>query len=125
MKTDTELEQDGFTQSGRQRYSQTVGDFSDTLHQKAVLYADADKAPGMNREVTHDHVRSAAHAIATVGPRSPHSKSSVVCQVGEYVFTAMAGVGGGQLGQQWGIICFGAGLTAAVVLFVIRNVYLK
>jgi hypothetical protein len=40
--------------------------------------------------------------------------------VGEYLFTGMAGIGGGNLKEQWGIITFGIGLCIAVILIVIR-----
>ena len=63
MRTDQELKQDGYTASGIVRYQDTVKGYSDALHSKAITFGDADKDPDLPREVTHDHVRAAAHFV--------------------------------------------------------------
>lgn len=120
MKTDIELKNAGFTDSGITRYRNTEEAYCEELYKKALALGDRDKADDLPREVTHEHVRDAAHAIASKGS-SGQSTAQVFCQVGEYLFTAAAGVGAGKLDEKWGIILFGVSLTLGVVLFVIRN----
>jgi len=120
VKTDQELEQAGFTNSGRTRYQTTTNEFCDTLFVKAVALGERDKAPNAPREVTHEHVRDAAQAIASTHKDSP-TRLQIWCQLGEYVFTAAAGLGAGQLQHAWGIALFGISVAVGVVLFVIRN----
>lgn len=120
MKTDLELDAGGFTESGAKRYKATATAYSDQLFLRAVALGDNDKAIDAPREVTHDHVRSAAAALAVKG-QDKSDPLQVWCQIGEYVCAASAGVGGGKLEQTWGILMFGISLTAGVVLFVIRN----
>ena len=120
MKTDQELEQAGFTNSGKTRYQTTTNEFCDTLFVKAVALGERDKALNAPREITHEHVRDAAQAIATTH-KDNSTKVQIWCQVGEYVFTAAAGVGAAQLEHTWGIALFGISVAVGVVLFVIRN----
>lgn len=120
MKSEDELRNAGFTQSGAKRYAATAADYCGQLFTKSVALGDIDKAADTAREVTHDHVRTAAAVLAVRGNagKPPHH---IFCQVGEYVCAALAGVGGGKLDQTWGVSLFGLSLTIGVILFVIRN----
>jgi hypothetical protein len=120
MKTDSELEQSGYTDSGRSRYKSAVTGYCDELFAKSLALGDRDKAVDTPREVTHEHVRSAAGAIAIRG-RESKTAIQVWCQIGEYVCAALAGVGGGKLETSWGTVVFGLSLAFGVILFVIRN----
>jgi len=120
MKTDSDLEQAGFTDSGVTRYKNAVTAYCDELFGKSVALGDRDKAVDTPREVTHEHVRGAASAIAMRG-RDGQTGLHVWCQIGEYISAALAGVGGGNLGTSWGTILFGLSLTLGVILFVTRN----
>lgn len=125
MKTDHELVQAGLTTSGLKRYKDAVLDFEKTLLEKAIVFAQADKADDSNVEVTHDHVRSGAMAMAASLGKSKPSPWSIPVQIGEYVFTALAGVGGGSLKESWGTPLFVLSVAIAVVLFVVRSTRLK
>ena len=120
MKTEAELKTAGFTESGGKRYSAATTAYCDELFNKSVAFGERDKALDAAREVTHDHVRGAAAVLAIRGQEG-QSTVQVWCQIGEYVCAALAGVGGGQLSQAWGILVFGLSLTVGVILFVTRN----
>lgn len=106
---ESDVENQGFTRSGLTQYSVTVRDYSQQLLERAVHLGDADKAPGMQREITHDHVRASAHSMARSFGKPSRSRGLVVAQVGEYVATALAGVGGGTRRQKLGHCTFGFG----------------
>lgn len=125
MKTDQELVQAGLTTSGLKRYTDAVLDFEKTLLEKAIVFAQADKADDSNIEVTHDHVRSGAMAMAASLGKSKSSAWSVPVQIGEYIFTALAGIGGGSLKEPWGTPLFVLSVAIAVILFVVRSTRLK
>ena len=120
MKTELELKSIGFTDSGITRYVKTATAYCEDLCTKSTALGDRDKSSETPREVTHDHVRSAASEIASKG-KETIGRSQILCQIGEYVCAALAGVGGGKLETSFGIILFGLSLTVGVVLFVIRN----
>ena len=117
MKHDADLKVAGFTESGQTRYKQTVNEYSDILFSKSVAFGDADKADDAAREVTHDHVKAAAHQIAESFSRGDKPVFAVWCQVGEYISAAIAGLGAGKLDQSWGIAVFGICLTLEVPPF--------
>ena len=123
--TEKELTDAGYTESGRKRYAQTLADYVSTLHQKALGFATADKANDANVEVTHDHVRQAAHNIASSFGTERPSGWSIPCQIGEYLCTAAAGVGGGALSTGWGTPTLVISIALGVILFVIRQTSLK
>lgn len=125
MKTDEELKADGLTPSGLKRYKDAVADFERTLLEKAILFAQADKASDTNIEVTHDHVRSGAMAMAASLGKGIPSPWAIPVQIGEYLFTAAAGVGGGSLNEPWGTPLFVVSVALAVILFVVRCTRLK
>ena len=58
---EVQLRSEGFTGSGIKRFSDTVPDYAKQLLDRAVHFADAARATGMQREVTHEHVRGAAN----------------------------------------------------------------
>jgi NaMN:DMB phosphoribosyltransferase len=120
MKTDQELQAGGFTESGAKRYKATATAYCDQLFGRAVTLGESDKAIDAPREVTHEHVRSAAAALAVKG-QDRSDPVQVCCQIGEYVCAACAGVGGGKLEHSWGVLMFGISLTLGVILFVVRN----
>jgi hypothetical protein len=121
VKTEEDLKRAGFTESGIKRYKQTASEYEDALYQKSVTFGDADKASDLTREVTHDHVKAAAHTIAASFGGNEQSTVQIFCQVGEYVAAAFAGLGAGKLDQAWGIAVFGISLSVGVILFVVRN----
>lgn len=59
--SEPDLTNAGYTASGKDRYVKTVNDYSQTLFQKAINFGDIDKA--QTREVTHEHVKAAAHSM--------------------------------------------------------------
>ena len=120
MKTDQELQVGGFTESGAKRYKATAVAYCDELFNRSVALGESDKATDAPREITHDHVRSAAAALALKG-QDKSDPVQIWCQVGEYLCAAAAGVGGGKLEQSWGVLLFGISLTVGVILFVVRN----
>jgi hypothetical protein len=125
VKTEQELQQAGFTSSGAKRYRDTMLDYSTKLYNKAISYGQADKATDSNLEITHDHVRAAAHNITATFSREQPSKLGVAIQIGEYVLTALSGVAGGNLKESWGTLMFVVCVALTVILFVVRNTSFK
>jgi hypothetical protein len=119
-KSDQELSAAGFTSAGISRYRQVIEGYTNEVHSKAVKQAEAEKASDMPLEVTDNHVRAAAHSLASSYGSAVRPKWWIPCHVAEYVFTAVAGVGASKLDQWWGILLFGVGLGLAVLLIVIR-----
>jgi hypothetical protein len=120
VKTDQELEEDGFTASGLARYRDTLKEYTDTLHSKSITYGEADKAPDLPREVTHDHVRSAAHLIANTFGRDKTSQWWVVCQVFEYLLTAISAYALGNSAKAWSTPVFVISAVVAGILISVR-----
>ncbi len=118
--SEQQCRQAGFTNSGLQRFTETVNDYSSTLFHRAVHLAEASRAGNVPREVTHEYVRAAAFSIAQSYGRPPKPKWLVPSQIGEYVGAAIAGGGAGYLNTPLGIVAFALGLSIAVVLIVIR-----
>lgn len=117
---DQELDDSGFTNSGKIKFKETIQDFSDQIFDKSVRYGDAEKGDGLEREITHDHVTSASYITSKTFGKRGRSNWSIAGQVGEYLFTGLAGIGGGNLKEQWGTILFGVCLGLAVILIVVR-----
>ena len=114
------LDSKGFTLSGKKQFTSTIRDYIGHLLERSLQYGNVDKADGLPVEVTHDHVRASAQSLTTADSRKSVSKWFIAAHVAEYLATAAAGIGGGHLDQQWGIITFGLGISAAVLLVVIR-----
>ena len=115
-----ELNIAGFTNSGAPRFNETIEGYSRLLFERAIHFGDIDKATNLPREITHDHVRAAAYSIANSYGKPTKSKWSTVGQIGEYVAIAVAGAGGSNLDDQYGVLAFGVGLSIAVILIVAR-----
>lgn len=120
MKTPQELQKDGFTESGISRYEQTTKEYADAVHSKSISFGKADQANGLPLEVTHEHVRAAAYTIGKSYGREHKTPWMIASNVAEYVFTAIAGIGGGNLKETWGTPVFGVSLAIAVILIVVR-----
>jgi hypothetical protein len=118
--TDNDLDNAGFTNSGKTKFKETVQDFSNQIFEKSVRYGDAEKGDGLEREITHDHITTASFNLSKTFGKKNKSNWLIAAQVGEYIFTGVAGVGGGNLKDQWGVITFGLGLGLAVILIVVR-----
>jgi hypothetical protein len=110
----------GFTPSGLRHYESAVNDYAHELKDRSVAYAEAEKAPGLARETTYEHVRSAARHISA-STHSNQTTPTIICRIGEYICAAVAGAGAGHLDKQLGILSFGVGLTLGVVLLLIRT----
>jgi hypothetical protein len=117
---DSVLDAKHFTASGKRQFTLTVADYVRQLLAKSIHFGEIDKADGLNAEITHDHVKASAHAIASSYSKPTIPMWVIVVQVLEYVATAAAGVGGGHLDKPWGIGTFGVGVSIAVILVVIR-----
>jgi hypothetical protein len=120
MRTDQELITNGFTESGKKRYIEAVGQYSDALFNTSIKLAEASKASDTNIEVTHEYVRDAAIAISK--RKEKPSMIQIFLQIGEYVCTALVGVGSGNINQKWGILLFGFSSAIGVILFISRVV---
>ncbi len=118
LKTNKELIDNGFTESGRKRYIETVEQYSNALFDTSIRLAEIDKASDTNIEVTHDHIRSAAIAISK--KKGKQGTMQIFLQIGEYICTAFVGVGSGNLNQQWGVLLFGFSIAIGIILFVSR-----
>lgn len=120
MKTAGQLQTDGFTTSGIDRYQQTVTEYAEILHSKAVGYGDAAKAPGLAREVTHDHVRAAAHSIADSIGKPKASRWLAISNVAEYALTATSAFALGNTKEIWGTPVFVISAVIAGILIALR-----
>jgi hypothetical protein len=120
VKNNEELEDDGFTVSGLARYQETVKIYAETLHNKATTFGDADKAPGLPREVTHDHVRAAAHLIANSYGKDKVSAWWITSQVAEYILTATSAFALGNTDKPWGTPVFVISAVVAGILIAVR-----
>lgn len=121
MKSDNELHASGFTPSGAKRFLETITAYGDILFDTSIALASAHKARDSSLEVTHENVRAAAHHITTTYGKEKPPGWIVPAQIGEYVCTATAGIGAGNIGDSWGIFVFGVSVAVALVLFVLRN----
>ncbi len=110
----------GFTISGKKHFDAVVGDYIVELKNRTMAYADADKAIGMQREATHDHVRLAARFISGSSKGEPKNEWAVAAQVGEYLCTAVAGAGAGHLDKSIGILAFGVSIALGIAFHLVR-----
>ena len=114
-----EVRELGFTPSGLKRFCDTVIEYGHTVLQRSCGYADIDKAPGMEREVTHEHVRRAALTLLS-RPKEVTSTWAIGGQISEYIFAAALGAGASNLGEPWGIVAFGLSVIALSILVTVR-----
>lgn len=115
----------GFTDSGAPRFKDTVQEYLNILFERAILYANVDKAPNLPREITHGHIRSAAFSIAKSFGKPVKSKWAIPVEIGKCLAIAIAGVGGGHLDKQVGFIAFALALAATVILVTIQLAIVK
>lgn len=116
---ESELVQAGFTSSGKERYQRTITDYSKTLFQKAINYAEIDKA--QIREVTHDHVKAAAHSIANSFGKPSTPRWMWFVRLGQYASAIGVGVATNHLDSSSGAIGFAVAVTVGVVLLYIES----
>ena len=114
------LQKSGFTAAGQKRFVDTVQDYGAQLFGRSVKYAEANKAPDVDRDVTYEHVRTAAHSLAGSFGRPEPPKWILPCQIGEYIATGVAGAGVGHLDKTWGIALALAGTAGAILLLILR-----
>lgn len=119
--TQVELTNAGFTNSGSLRYNKSVTEYSKILFEKSVTFGEIDKASNMNREVTHDHVKAAAHSIANSYGKPIKPKWLIPVQIGQYVFAVVIGIAGSHLDNNLGLIGFVAAFVIGTVLFIIEK----
>lgn len=122
--SDHSLEQANFTNMGKQKYVQIIQDVAVRLYQTSVKYADEDKND-LPREVTQEHLQHASSTMFSKYHSAKKTKGIIVCQCGEYIFSASAGLGAGHINDYWGIVVFGLSLCLATVLFVVRLTQFK
>lgn len=117
--TETELNNSGFTISGKERYIKSVKDYSKVLFDKSINYGDIDKA--LAREVTHDHVKAAAHQIANSFGKPTAPKYLWVVKVGQYLCAALVGVATNHLDKIYGAIGFVVAFSIGGILLYIET----
>ncbi|MBN2086854.1 hypothetical protein JW758_00760 [Candidatus Peregrinibacteria bacterium] len=88
--SEKDLNESGFTQSGICRFKEVASGYVNSLFEKAIYYGKANKGDGLEVEITHDNVRSAAHNIANSYGKPTKSTWSIVGNVAEYIFTIIA-----------------------------------
>lgn len=112
--SDIDLNNAGYTISGKDRYVKTVKEYSKVLFEKAVNYGEIDKA--QTREVTHDHVKAAAHSIANSFGKPTQSKWLWGIKIGQYVCAVLVGVATNHLDKIIGAIGFVIAFAIGVIL---------
>ena len=117
----TELTTAGFTNSGSDRYQKSVLEYGKILFDKSVNYAEIDRASNASREVTHEHVKAAAHSIANSYGRPIKSKLIIPVQVGEFVCAGAVGLCGGHIDKTEGLIGFAAAFALGSILFIVEK----
>jgi hypothetical protein len=117
--SDKELTDAGFTVSGKDRYKNSLLDYAKTLFFKATSYGEIDKAD--TREVTHDHVKAAAHSIANSFGKPSTPKWMWSVKVGQYLCAALVGVATNHLDKLLGTIGFVVAFSIGGILLYIEN----
>lgn len=115
---DPDLFNAGYTSSGKERYIKTVNDYAQTLFQKSVIFGDVDKA--QTREVTHDHVKAAAHSIANSFGKPITPRWIWTLKVGQYVCAGLMGVATGHLEDIKWILGFMASFVIGGILLLVE-----
>lgn len=113
-----DLDNAGFTSSGNPQYIKTVEDYAKVLFEKSITYGDIDKA--QIREVTHDHVKSAAHSIASSFGKPTQPKWLWMMKVGQYVCAALVGVATNHLDKIYGAIGFVCAFAIGGIFLIIE-----
>jgi hypothetical protein len=118
---DTPLDSSGFTASGKKHFKDVVESYSKDMFTKSISYAEGDRADGMSREVTHDHVKKAYFSVANSKGKNKKPGWTIFAQILEYVLMAVVGICGSNMKDPWGQIGFGIGLFAVAMLVFARN----
>lgn len=116
-----ELTNAGFTNSGSDRYNKSVLEYGKILFDKSVNYGEIDKAANANREVTHEHVKAAAHSIANSYGKPIKPKWIIPVQIGQYLCAALVGLAGGHIDKTEGLIGFAVAFALGAILFIIEK----
>ena len=111
---ESDLEESGYTASGKERYTKTVKEYSEVLFRKSISFGDIDKA--QIREVTHEHVKAAAHSIANSYGKTTRPKWIWAIKVGQYLCAALVGVASTYLNTLFGAIGFVVMFSAGGIL---------
>lgn len=119
---ETELVNEGFTVSGKERYKRTVEEYSQIVFEKAINFGEIDKSPNLSREVTHEHVKSASYSIANSFGKPKKPKWIAFAQIGQYVCTGLVGYFSSQLDNKSGIIGFVISFSIGAVLFLVEKI---
>jgi len=117
----TELTNAGFTNSGSDRYNKSVLEYGKILFDKSVNYGEIDKATNATREVTHEHVKAAAHSIANSYGKPIKPKWIMPVQIGQYLCAALVGLAGGHIDKTEGQIGFAVAFALGAILFIIEK----
>lgn len=110
------LDNSGFTNSGKIRFKKTIEDYNQLLFDKAVNYAEIDKAVNTQREVTHEHVKAASHSIAKSYGKPLKPKWYPWAKFGQYAATGLVGLSAGNLPETWALIVFVSAFAAGGAL---------
>lgn len=110
-----------FTAPASKRLADTVEDYRRELHARAQLVAKASTAPDDQVEVTAEHVRGAARAIAATSANRAPSGWVIAGQVVEYICAIGVGAASGHLDKPNGIWTF-AGLAAVGLLLLAARI---
>ena len=114
-----ELDSAGFTASGRERYQKGVKDYAKILFEKSINYGEIDRASV--REVTHDHVKSAAHSIANSFGKPTQSKWIIPMKFGQYICAAFVGLATNHMNNIYGAIGFVTAFCIGGILLYLEN----
>lgn len=117
--SELELNNSGFTISGKERFTKSIKDYSKVLFDKSINYGDIDKA--LNREVTHEHVKAAAPQIANSFGKPTTPKYMWVVKVGQYLCAALVGISTNHLDKTYGAIGFVVSFSIGGVLLYIQT----
>jgi len=117
--SDIDLNNAGFTISGKERYVKTVTEYSKVLFEKSVTFGEIDKA--QTREVTHEHVKASAHSIANSFGRPAQPKLLWAIKVGQYLCAALIGVATNHLDKIYGAVGFVIAFTIGGILLFIET----
>jgi hypothetical protein len=117
--SDSDLNNAGYTISGKDRYIKTVNEYSKVLFEKAINFGEIDKAQTI--EVTHEHVKAAAHSIANSFGKPTQPKWLWAVKVGQYLSAALVGVTTNHLDSLAGSIGFVVAFSIGGVLLYVEN----
>jgi len=116
---EVELENSGFTPSGKERFKMSVKVYSEALFKISIARGDVDK--DRKREITHEHVKAAEKSLG----KSTVPKYLWAVRVGQYLCTALTGVTVSYLNEISGAIGFAVAFAIGLILFYIETIKTK